>query len=49
MLCGTDNILQKIPHIQTKHEEYFCIILRKILSAPLNTLMDLNNVMLNMN
>ena len=38
MLCGTDHVLQNVPHIQTEYGEYN--------SVPRNNVMDLNNVML---
>ena len=41
MLCGTNNILQNIPHIQCEYEEYFTKYL-----VPQNIVMDLNNVMM---
>ena len=41
MLCGNDNILQNIPHIQTKCGGIF----NKILSGPQKIVIDLNNVM----
>ena len=41
MLCGTDNILHDIPHIQFEYKEYTC----RILSVPHNNVTNLNNVM----
>ena len=44
VLCGTDNISQNIPHVQTGCEEYTKIFYR-ILSVPQNIVMNLNNNM----
>ena len=40
VFCGTDIIMQNIPHVQHGYEEYFVE-----LSVPQNTAMGLNNVM----
>jgi hypothetical protein len=36
MFCGSDSVMQNIPHIQLKDDEYF---------VPHNTAMGLKNVM----
>ena len=52
MFCGTDNILQNVPHIQVKCGKYSIEylecggIFHIILSVPQNIAMGLNNVML---
>jgi hypothetical protein len=34
MLCRTDNIMQNIPHIQSKCDEYFVILTVKMWNVP---------------